>query len=76
MNSRLLWRPAKVLVLLILTSYFITKIIDSFEKLQGEEIGVSFENIREELVEESALCITFMCLDDPKKSFPRHQQQP
>ena len=51
-----LWRPAKVLILLLLVGYFVSRIIDSSRKLQAREIGVSFERIREELVEDSALC--------------------
>ena len=69
MNSQLLWRPAKVLVLFLLTTYFIIKIIDSLKKWQDKEIAVSLESIREELVEERALCITFLRLDDPEESF-------
>ena len=51
-----LWRSAKVLILLLLVGYFVSRIIDSSRKLQAREIGVSFERIREELVEDSALC--------------------
>ena len=56
MSSWQLWRPAKVLVLFLLFGYFVSKIFDSSMKLQEHEIGVSFERIREEFVEERALC--------------------
>ena len=56
MSSWQLWRPAKISVLFLLFGYFVSKIFDSSVKLQEREIGVSFERIREELVEDSALC--------------------
>ena len=55
-SSWSMWRPLRVLVLFLLVGYFVSKIIDSSRKLQDQKIGVSFERIREELVEVSAHC--------------------
>ena len=51
-----LWRPIRFLVLAILVGYFVLEVIDSWSKLQQREIGLSFERIREELVEGSHNC--------------------
>ena len=56
MKSCRFWRPLRVLVMVLLVGYFLSKIIDSSSKLQMGEIGVSFEKIQEELVEGGALC--------------------
>ena len=56
MGSRRLWRPIKALVVLLLVAYFVSKIIDSCNKLQKREISLSLERIREELVEDCDLC--------------------
>ena len=56
MTSCRFWRPIRVLITFLLIGYFVSKIIDSSRKLQKGEIGVSFERIREELVEGSSLC--------------------
>ena len=51
------WRPARLLVLLSLVGYFITKIIQASEKLEERELGISVDRRKEELVEGSTFSL-------------------
>ena len=50
-----IWGYLRILVMLLLVGYFVSKIIQSSKKLKDREIGISLERIREEHVEDSAL---------------------
>ena len=45
------WRPLRVLVVLALFGYFISKIIPAYMKLKEEKIGYAFSTINSDTIE-------------------------